>query len=502
MKLIHKFKTNRSHYLYNASTNHVVEVGKVIYDLIDLYDTLPREELVQRFSPLYGEFVLESAIKQIEGHKAQGGLLYTDIPERCTFGGSEGEIRRQINNCLQQITLGITEDCNLRCRYCIYTGSYAGSRVHRKQNMTLEVAKGAIDYLSTHCADSKPPVAVGFYGGEPLLNFELIKQIVSYCKDRIKKPLLFTVTTNGTLLNEEIIKFLRNNCVSLLVSMDGPKAIHDRHRLFRDSEKGSFDVIMSNLKKIKDLDENYFNSLVSLSMTLVPPVDLAAVEGFVADAGIKPRISLVQSYGSQLFELKTVDKELSPEASGNLMVKFTEAAIDGTFVRRPLPKDYLFCRGLYWGGVKKLYMRNCFDGFDNRTFTYTNLCIPGASKLFVSADGRFYVCERVDAVNDLCIGNLKTGVDIDKAINLVRRFNKFRDETCKGCWVIRFCSMCFATTYHFNGWDEKKISHYCEMHKREYTNALQLFCSILEENPSGLDFIAEEEKLYENVSSC
>lgn len=501
MRLIHKFRTDKKFYLYNACTNHIVEVGKLIYDLVDLYGVISNKELVRRFSSIYEESMLEAAIKELGEQEKPEGLLYTDVPRRCSHFASSDEIKRQINSSLQQITLGVTEECNLRCKYCIYTGSYTGGRVHRRREMTFEVAKASIDYLATHCADSKPPLAVGFYGGEPLLNFELLRQIVHYCKSRIKKPLLFTLTTNGTLLDGEIIKFLRDNCFSLLVSMDGPQAVHDKHRRFHGSGKGSFDVVMGNLKKLKELDKDYFESMVILSMTLVPPVDLVAVERFVAEVGIKPRISLMQTYGSELLESHIVDKYLSPEESKNLMKRFANAAIDGTFMRRPLPEAYLFCRGLYWGGLKKLYVRRYFEGFDGG-FTYTNLCIPGASKLFVTPDGRFYVCERVDGMSDLYIGDVETGVDIDKAVSLVQQFNKFRDETCKGCWVIRFCSMCFATTYHFNGWDKEKISHYCELHKREYTNALQIYCSILEENPTGLDFITEEEKLYEEASPC
>lgn len=501
MKLMFKFKTDKNYYLYNACTSHVIEVGKIIYDLIDLYDAIPYNELVQRFPSSY-ESILKAAIRQIKEHKAEGDLLYTEVPRRCNYFADKDEIRRQISSSLQQITLGVTEDCNLRCKYCIYTGSYAGSRVHRKQNMTLEVAKNAIDYLYAHCADSKPPLAIGFYGGEPLLNFELIEQVVPYCKDRIKKPLLFTITTNGTLLSEKIIKFLRDNCVSLLVSMDGPKTIHDKYRHFYNSEKGSFDVIVNNLKKLQEFDKDYFKSMVTLSMTLVPPVNLDAVDRFVTEIGVKPRISLMQTFGSELLDSREVHKYLSPEESRNLMIKFAKAATNGVFKQRPLPEDYLFCRGLYWGSLKKLYVRRYSDGFNNGTFTYTNLCIPGASKLFVTPNGQFLVCERVDGINDLCIGDVRTGVDIDKAISLVKQFNKFREETCKGCWVIRFCSMCFATAYHFNGWNWGKIFHYCEMHKREYTHALQLYCSILEEDPSGLDFIIEEERLYESLSTC
>lgn len=502
MKLLKKFKTDKNCYLYNACTNHIVEVGKLIYDLIDFHGDISNETLVQQFSSMYEKSALEAAMEKIVELKLRGEFLYANTPKRCGYFASEDEIRRQISDSLQQITLGVTEDCNLRCKYCIYTGSYAGSKLHARREMSLDVAKASIDYLSEHCVDSKPPVAVGFYGGEPLLNFELIEHIVPYCRSKIKKPLLFTLTTNGTLLNDEINRFLRDNCFSLLISVDGPKAVHDKYRYFKGSMKGSFDVVTNNLKRLRELDEGYFNSMVSLSMTLMPPVDLVSVDKFVAELGVKPRVSLVQTYGTKLLEQEMVDRYLGPEKSEDIRRKFARTAIDGTFMQRPLPNAHLFCRALYWGGLKKLHVRKYYSGFDKGIFAYTNLCIPGASKLFVTPDGHFYVCERVDGFKDLCIGDVKTGVNINKVVNLVQQFDEFRRKTCKNCWAIRFCSMCFATTYHFNGWDFEKISHYCDMQRREYTNYLQLYCSILEENPSGLDFIIEEEKLYKDFTSC
>jgi radical SAM protein with 4Fe4S-binding SPASM domain len=259
---------------------------------------------------------------------------------------------------------------------------------------------------------------------------------------------------------------------------------------------------MKNLKELRELDGSYFKSMVRLSMTLMPPGDLAAVDKFIAEVGIPPRVSLVQTYGTKLLDPGDTEGNLSSEESLNLMKKFTRAAISGTVAQRPTPEEYLFCLGLYWGGVRKLHLRSIRDGFENSIFKYSNLCIPGASKIFVTTDGQFYVCERVDGMRDLCIGNLKTGIDVNKVLSLVQQFNAFRDETCKHCWAIRFCSMCFASTYHFDGWNREKISHYCEVQKREYKNALKLYCSILEENHLGLDFIVEEEQLHESSEVC
>ena len=141
-------------------------------------------------------------------------------------------------------------------------------RSHSNKDMHWETAKKSIDFLREHSVDSTQ-VNIGFYGGEPLLRFSLIKQIVAYAREKFDgKELAFTITTNGTLLNEEIISYFEKEDVQLMISLDGPKEIHDKNRVFPNGQ-GSFDTVMENLERLKAIAPDYAKK-VSFSMVMDP----------------------------------------------------------------------------------------------------------------------------------------------------------------------------------------------------------------------------------------
>lgn len=149
--------------------------------------------------------------------------------------------------------------------------------------MSLDTAKKSIDFLSNHSIDAKE-IGIGFYGGEPLIEFELIKEIVAYAKEVFTgKPILFSMTTNGSLLNEEIIKFLKENGFNLMISLDGPKEVNDQNRIFPDGS-GTFDVVMNNIKLIAKLYPTYANEL-SISMVMDPRKDFDCFNFIQFDLG-------------------------------------------------------------------------------------------------------------------------------------------------------------------------------------------------------------------------
>ncbi len=495
MKLLKKFKTDTASYVYNAYSNQILEVGRLVYELVDRCGTVPDKEIVRQFSPRYNPDVIQASLDKIRELTMDTAPFHTKSPEKCRYHHDDATIRTQVNHSLKQLTLVVTENCNLRCRYCIYSGSYDGSRLHSARSMPLETALAAIDHLAEHSRDSDAPLAVGFYGGEPLLEFELIRQVVAYSRKRLQKPVLFTITTNGTLLSKTVFNFLREHNFSILVSMDGPEHVHDRYRRFRSNNRGSFAPVIKNLERIKKIDNEYVRSMVTLSMVLTFPVDLLELDRFVNELGIRPRISLLQTFGTSMVDERILQKGLRTRGPKELMDKFATAVIEKKFEQRPLAAEHLFTRGLYWAGLRRLHLRNRTDSFVDGCFNYKNICVPGATKLLVTCDGKFFACDRVDGIDDLCIGDISNGVDTDKVVDLVERFNRFRSESCKDCWVLRLCNMCFFSTCHFDGWNAGKADHYCDMRRREGTNALRLYCSILEKDASALDAIFSGETL-------
>jgi len=175
-------------------------------------------------------------------------------------------IKSKIKN-LNQIIFEISQNCQLRCAYCVYSDSYKYNRNVSSKLMAFETAKKSIDYILDFVNNRyKKTFYIGFYGGEPILNFDTIKKIVNYSKEKFKNwDLYFTITTNGIGLNEEIIHFFIKNSFNIMVSLDGPEENHDAKRIFPDGT-GSFKTVVKNLRKIKKINKDYYLEKVMFSI--------------------------------------------------------------------------------------------------------------------------------------------------------------------------------------------------------------------------------------------
>ncbi len=172
--------------------------------------------------------------------------------------------KRILKLCLQ-----VTQQCNFRCRYCVYSGSYVNRR-HSAKRMTWDIARKGIDFLLDRSRDT-PFIDVSFYGGEPLLEFELIQRCVAYVESQAKgKRVSYHITTNGSLLTKDVVEFLSSLPLNLTVSLDGPKEVHDRNRRLSGNE-GSFDLVYANIQMIKH-DFPDFLSRVSFSVVIDPTI--------------------------------------------------------------------------------------------------------------------------------------------------------------------------------------------------------------------------------------
>nr|WP_237076397.1 MULTISPECIES: radical SAM protein [unclassified Neglectibacter] len=178
---------------------------------------------------------------------------------------------------LEDLLLQVTQNCNLRCEYCTYSGKYY-NRTHSTNHMSFEVASQSVDFFMERAKD-KNSVVIGFYGGEPLLEFELIKRVVSYVEENYgEKKVSYGMTTNGTLLTEDVVTFLIEKHFNIIISLDGPKDQHDKYRRFV-SGKGSFDVVMENMQRIRTLHPVFYQNLRT-NTVVTPDKDLEALEVF------------------------------------------------------------------------------------------------------------------------------------------------------------------------------------------------------------------------------
>ena len=227
------FRTINCHYLYDSNRNNIYPISENVYkDLLDVKKGAKTFDEVRNCSSVISELIENGLLSKKRVQKIEH--IYTSLAESL------------VGRRLQKVTLQLTQNCNFRCAYCHYTSNDGSQRIHSNKKMTLELAKEAIRYLGAHSVDTES-VYIGFYGGEPLLEFSLLKEIVLFSDVYLKgKDVHYTITTNGTLLTDEIIEFLSAHEFSLMISLDGPKAIHDRSRVFRNGT-GSFDVVINKL---------------------------------------------------------------------------------------------------------------------------------------------------------------------------------------------------------------------------------------------------------------
>ena len=235
-------KTPKGHYIYDRSVNTIFSVSP---DEYEEFKRLKQDDNEIEQSPI------------VQYYRRKGLLRENNVS--IIRHPSTELLPHYCENRLNYMILQVTQQCNLRCSYCAYSGLYY-NRQHNSQRMSFETAKKAIDFFIQRTAESHY-LRLGFYGGEPLLEFDLIKKCVAYIKDKVEgRDVTFVTTTNGTLLTDEKIKFLAENNFHLMISLDGSKAEHDACRVFPNGQ-GSFDIIMKNLRRVRELYPDYAKTI-------------------------------------------------------------------------------------------------------------------------------------------------------------------------------------------------------------------------------------------------
>ena len=264
---VHVFKMADENFLYDVNKNNILQIDNETYQYFRNENAdVPDGKVFENIKRLQSRGYLSN--KRIEKIEHPMSKL----------------IHSYLSCKLQSICLQVTQDCNLRCEYCVYSGGYS-NRTHNKQKMSFDTAKKAVDFLIANSTESDM-VCIGFYGGEPLLNFEVIKETVLYVtQEYTGKEYYFALTSNGTVFTDEYLAFLEEYKFTVTVSIDGNKEMHDINRKFKNSEVGSFDIIMDNIRKIRD---NYPNLSKNLMFSVVLSVssDYVGCNDFFANTDI------------------------------------------------------------------------------------------------------------------------------------------------------------------------------------------------------------------------
>ena len=456
------FKTPRGHYIYDRQSHTVFSVSE------------------DDFNELRGVeegFIDEEESKVIGKYRKRHGMFRPNTIEEIEHPET-AILSHNAQTGLNQLILQVTQNCNLRCSYCAFSGMYK-DRHHTNKSMPIEIAKCAIDFYFERVKEAAMR-SVSFYGGEPLLEFQLIKECVDYCKQKIKdRPLIFSLTTNGTLLEGDILAFLAKEDFHILVSLDGSKKEHDINRKFVNGE-GSFDTIMRNIQNTKEKYPEFYERNICFNTVINPNANLSCVQEYFTT--------------SELF------------SDENIMFNdMKESGIkDEAFIRYDdsfsLIRRFEYLKWLLFMAVK--LPRDCISPLMiNERETYNRLlnelrkniplpqkthrggpCVPGIRRLFVDADGAFYPCERVSTdVRKNCIGSLKSGFDYQN-MDYLLNCGRLTKDKCLTCWNFRMCLICLGSVNYSNNPDETKdaILKKCDDAKAESVFKLSTLCILKE----------------------
>lgn len=369
------------------------------------------------------------------------------------------------------LLLQVTQACNLRCKYCVYSDEF--SRKPSNAFMSFDVAKKAVDLHFKHSVTSVY-TNIGFYGGEPLLNFTLIKNIINYIKDNYPCRLVYyNITTNATLFNEEIIDFFIDNKINTMISLDGPKRIHDDKRL-DIYNNGTFNKVIDTINHIKRKNKNYFNNHISFNSVTSNIYEQSIAEDFfIKKFKIKYDVG-VFSYSKKISELKFSNQNIK--------------TIENDIIRKSLITLFEYRSNVpitYKSGIINyrflMKMRNINEKLMKSStsekiikFHPKGQCIPSHTRCFVDVKGRFFPCEKTNELNDfLVIGNVYNDVNMKKATK-VYNYAKFICCKCNDCWALHFCDLCVAKILESN-FGNNVIDKYCE----EVRKTTEIFLSAL-----------------------
>lgn len=474
--LIQKFCTNFNFYIYDPCTNEILKVSKIIYDIIDMYLEHGSHTVLCHFERDYSIESLKAALAFLEQIIEKRRYFFPQKPVQLHFPLTSHEIEKNLDSGIQQIILGITEACNLRCAYCVYSGKYSYQRVHTKRVMAFETAKSAIEYYDRHSRNTESQY-ITFYGGEPLLAIDIIERVIEYAKDTFSRNYLFNLSTNGTLLKGEIAGFLIENEVALMVSLDGPAKVHNSVRAYPDGT-GSFDDIIKNLRYLKEESPDYYKRKVGFRPTISRYDEIESVYKFFSEnrdlfEGQYIRVGFVDPFDNSMN-----DGVISTDggfAYKKLLAKYKQFKIDG--VRAPL-----FFNEMFEAKLKKIHTREACMIPDS--FYPNGICCPGIRKIFCTVDGQYTICERVNP--GLIIGDINHGIDVKRVYSLIIQYTKLSEEDCSRCWGVRFCTICFTSIYS-NQFNIEKKRQVCNFFLNELRTMMILYCSIRESNYSAFD---------------
>lgn len=463
--MIHQYKNNGYDIVLDVNSGSVHVVDDMCYDVIEELNKLNVEEhpeVLENAATIAG---LQEALKE-KYPVEEIGEVYEDIKELAKAGQLfTKDIYEQYIGAVKQrktvvkaLCLHIAHDCNLACKYCFAEeGEYHG----RRALMSFEVGKKALDFLIANSGNRRN-LEVDFFGGEPLMNWQVVKDLVAYGREQEKihdKNFRFTITTNGVLLNDEIQEFVNKEMDNVVLSLDGRQEVNDHMRPFRNG-KGSYDLIVPKFQKLAE-SRNQQKYYVRGTFTR-ENLDFSKDVLHFADLGFE-QISIEPVVGEDT-DFYSIQKEHLPQI-------FEEYDI--------LAKE-LIKREKEGRGVNFFHFMIDLDGGPCISKRLSG-CGSGTEYLAVTPWGDLYPCHQFVGDEDFLMGNVDDGITRPEIAEEFRGCSVYSKDKCKNCFAKFYCSGgCMANAYKFHGSIHNTYDVGCEMERKRVECAIMMKAALAE----------------------
>lgn len=457
--MIHKFSMNGYNIVLDVNGGAVHVLDDVAYDLLDFYKEKSKEEILEILKSKYQEEKINEAYEEILNLEKEG-LLYTED----TYQYHPSFVHRE--PVVKALCLNVAHDCNLKCKYCFAAqGDFGGE----KELMSFEVGKAAIDYLIGN-SGSRKNLEIDFFGGEPLMNFEVVKQLVDYGRSVEKdynKNIRFTITTNGVLLNDEIIDYINENMHNVVLSLDGRKEVNDNMRPTLN-DKGSYDITLPRFKKLveKRAKDKYYYIRGTFTRD---NLDFSKDVMHFADLGFKlTSVEPVVGDESNPYALREEDLPKIFEEYEKFAVEYADRQLQGDGF-----KFFHFMIDLNQGPcvIKRI-----------------TGCGAGNEYLSVTPNGDIYPCHQFVGNEEFKMANIfdEEIVLPENLKNMFREAHVYTKEECKQCWNKFYCSGgCHANAINFNNDISKPYELGCEMQRKRTECSIMIQAKLMLEGATN-----------------
>jgi uncharacterized protein len=439
--MIHKYKFKDHYIVIDVNSGAIHIVSEIVYDILDFYQE-DRDVIVANLSHKYDEANILEALDEIEA-LVKEEMLFTEDSQVSMH------ILEERDAVIKAMCLHVAHDCNMKCKYCFGdTGAFEGER----SLLSLETGKKAIDFLLKN-SGSRRNLEIDFFGGEPLLNFDVVKELVAYgekAQEDYGKNIRFTITTNGLLLDDEKIEFINSHMVNVILSIDGRPHVNDNMRKTVNG-KGTYDLIHKNyINLVNKRKGTYYvrGTFTRNNLDFSEDVKHLVDSGF-KNVSVEPVVT-DPSYDYALKEedLDTIFKEY--ERLADLYLDYYNSGKEFDFFHFKVDLTQGPCV------IKRV-----------------SGCGAGTEYIAVTPNGDIYPCHQFVGNETFKLGNIADDVFDNRLYGTFNRTNIYSKEECKKCWAKFYCSGgCHANAYHMNNDMLIPYKLGCEMEKKRLECAI------------------------------